>query len=98
MMSRAPSVLRRKVLGSRPEFSTAARIKIPELNERSLPSGTRPTNEPKEAIFKQPNVAFFTHQPIMVLLMLPQTTRKVQANLLLLLLLLSNIYYTHCAG
>ena len=33
-------------------------IKILELNERSLPSGTRPANEPKEAIFKQPNVAF----------------------------------------
>lgn len=58
VMARAPSVLRKKVLGNRPEFSTAARIKIPELNERSLPSGTRPANEPKEAIFKQPNVAF----------------------------------------
>ena len=33
-------------------------IKILELNERSLPSGTCPTNEPKEAVFKQPNVAF----------------------------------------
>lgn len=33
-------------------------IKIPELDERSLPSGTHPANEPKEAIFKQPNVAF----------------------------------------
>lgn len=33
-------------------------IKMPELSERFLPSGTCPTNEPKEAIFKEPNVAF----------------------------------------
>ena len=35
-----------------------SQIKILELNEGSLPSGTCPTNEPKEAVFKQPNVAF----------------------------------------
>lgn len=55
-------MLSRKVSGNQPDFSmmcgATVVIKIPELNERSLPSGTRPANEPKEAIFKQPNVAF----------------------------------------
>lgn len=62
VISRAPLALRRKVSGNLLEFSmmcgASVAIKIPELNERSLPSGTRPANEPKEAIFKQLNVAF----------------------------------------
>lgn len=58
----APLVLSRKVSGNLPEFGVMCGatvvIKIPELDERSLPSGPHPTNEPKEALFKQPNVAF----------------------------------------
>ena len=77
-LSRAPLILWRNVSGNLPEFKTivvscgvVSVIKILELNEWSLPSGTCPTNEPKEAVFKQPNVAFSISQSIIVLLTPP---------------------------